>query len=241
MRNVIALALVVNSLPAYAQDEVGAEGAVEGGMVDDAADSRRRARDGEEDVVREIVRGLYLKSSIGSGIFAPVNGVRLGGVMAVGISMGSDIIDRERFSVAIEGELAQGLFNGPPSAEQVIAAGPVVQGDIHTIAGTVAAEASIYVSRRFGVGGRVGGGVLYAPVLVALDTYQNEFRGSSQWNGQNALFHNGTLPMGLAGLTIEYYTKLSHFSIGADADLNVLIASTTAFSVRPVGYLKYTF
>jgi hypothetical protein len=232
MRNLFALALTLYSLPAFAQDDLSED--VE---APSASESRRRARVGADNVAREIVRGYYVKSAIGSTVYAPVQGVQLGGVMAVGLGMGSDFIDRERFSASWEIELAQGLFNGPPTPEQVKLSGPVVQGDIHTVGVTGAVEASLYVSRRLGIGARGGGGVVYAPLLVTqsiYDSYRNE------WGGANATFHAGTLPMALVGATLEYYTKLSHFSIGADADLNVLFPSV-AVSVRPVGYLKYTF
>lgn len=238
MRNLIALALFATTIPALAQDEDGSPPS-----EDSAAASRRRARAGGDEVIREIVRGYYLQSSIGSTVYAPYQGVQLGGQMALGIVLGSDFLDQERFSAAWEIEVAQALNNGPGSAIEVKAAGPVVQGDVHTIAATGAIEASLYLSRRLGLGGRFGGGVLYAPILVNRGrnggpNVYDDFRAA--WGGQNATFHNGTLPMILVGATLEYYTKLSHFSIGGNADLNVLMPAGVV-SFRPVGYLKYTF
>ena len=46
-------------------------------------------------------------------------------------------------------------------------------------------------------------------------------------------------PLAILGATFEYYTKLSHFSIGADADVAFVIPHALAGSYG--GYLKYTF
>jgi hypothetical protein len=43
----------------------------------------------------------------------------------------------------------------------------------------------------------------------------------------------------VGGPTIEYYTKLSHFSIGVDVDVYYVINFDLA--VAPAGFLKYTF
>ena len=45
--------------------------------------------------------------------------------------------------------------------------------------------------------------------------------------------------MVLGGPTFEYYTKLSHFSVGLDAD--VFYAFTFDLGASVTGYLKYTF
>jgi hypothetical protein len=52
--------------------------------------------------------------------------------------------------------------------------------------------------------------------------------------------HNGVQPTIRAGGTLEYYTKLSHFSVGADVDFIMVIGSIGA-GFSPTGYLKYTF
>jgi hypothetical protein len=45
--------------------------------------------------------------------------------------------------------------------------------------------------------------------------------------------------MGFAGPTLEYYTKLSHFSVGIDAD--IVYAYDFDLGAHFSGYLKYTF
>jgi hypothetical protein len=58
--------------------------------------------------------------------------------------------------------------------------------------------------------------------------------------GIPASAHKGPQPTIRGGATIEYYTKLSHFSVGADVDALFVIGSI-GFGISPVGYLKYTF
>jgi hypothetical protein len=43
----------------------------------------------------------------------------------------------------------------------------------------------------------------------------------------------------LLGPTIEYYTKLSHFSVGMDLDVTYVL--NFDLGISPLGYLKYTF
>ena len=57
--------------------------------------------------------------------------------------------------------------------------------------------------------------------------------------GIPANVHEGPLPMALFGPTIEYYTKLSHFSVGVDVDVTYVIGFDLGIS--PFGYMKYTF
>lgn len=186
--------------------------------------------------VREIVRGFFLKSNIGSTLYLGVTAPRiLSGVMSVQIGVGQDFIDRERFSAAWEIDIAQGLFNGP-RVEDLSAVGPYVEGDIHTYTAVVAVEASTYLTRRFGLGVRGGGGILYAPLLMHPDEY--ELVVVPQMGGP-ARVHEGPLPVVVGGPTLEYYTKLSHFSVGIEADVAFVIGFD--LSVTPTGFLKYTF
>jgi hypothetical protein len=157
--------------------------------------------------------------------------------MALGLGVGSDFIDRERFSAAWEIQFGQGLFHGPAFSD-LTSLPPVVEGDIHTFAGTAVVEVSGYVSRRTGFGARGGGGVLIAPLLITQDVYEGELKPA--WGGADAAFHAGPLPLIVVGGTFEYYTKLSHFSVGADVDAQFLLPNFYV-GVVPTGYLKYTF
>jgi hypothetical protein len=227
----LCLAIAAWSGPAAAQDEDEGEGA------------RRSARDFEGEVVREVVRGFYMKANIGSTTYFNTHNVRvagsnaplLSGVMALELGLGSEFIDRERFSAAWEVQFGQGLFNGP-RIDQITLVAPLLQGDIHTFSGTGVIELSTYLSRRLGLGVRAGGGVMVIPLLMGEEAYRNEIEAA--W-GAAARLHEGPMPMVVFGPTLEYYTKLSHFSVGIDIDATYVIGFD--LGVSPYGYLKYTF
>lgn len=207
-----------------------------------AQDEEERTATGNDEVVREIVRGFYLKSNIGSTLYMGLHGVRrpdgaplLSGVMDLQIGAGGDFIDRERFSAGWEIDLQQGLFNGP-RVEDLAVLPPLLEGDIHTFAGLAGVEFSTYVTRRFGIGLRLGGGVMLIPLLMHATEYEEAIVGV--W-GAPAALHEGPLPLAFGGPTIEYYTKLSHFSVGADVDAAYIIGFD--LGITPSGYLKYTF
>lgn len=204
---------------------------------------RRRARDFESEIVREVERGIYLKSNIGSALFFNTHGQTrfdgsglFSGVVALGIGVGSDIIDRERFSAAVEGQFSQALFNGPRT-EELGQFSDLAQGDVHVMSGLVSFEASTYLTRRFGIGGRAGGGATIIPLLVDELEYNETIL--PLIGGVPQALHQGAKPTLLIGPTIEYYTKLSHFSLGADIDMLVILGLD--IGLYPSGYLKYTF
>jgi hypothetical protein len=232
MRTAIALGLLALPLPSLAQDS----GDLDGPAKDTQSNSKKHARTFDDAVVREVVRGYYVKASIGSASLTPLGASGLlSGVMGLGIGIGDDFIDKERLSAAWEVQFNQGLFNGPPA--EVVATYPaVVQGDVHTFSGTAVVEISGYVSRRTGFGGRAGGGVMDVPVLITPDQYSAL---ESAWGGVPAKLQTGPLPVAQLGGTFEYYTKLSHFSLGADVDAQFVIP--VALGINANGYLKYTF
>ncbi len=227
MRSVLALGLLGLSTASFAQDE-----------------EKRNARNFDNEVIREVVRGYYLKADIGTTIYMNTYPIRretgqglLAGVMSLNLGLGSDFIDKERFSAAWEVQFGQGLFNGPLLDEVKSLPGLKLEGDIHTLSATAAIEVSTYLTRRFSIGVRGGGGVMVVPLLMDEAYYQSEVVNVVPSTG--ATVHDGPLPMVLGGPTIEYYTKLSHFSIGADADAQIIIPH--AIGAVYTGYLKYTF
>lgn len=210
-----------------------------------------RAQRAESSLVREVERGTYVKANIGShsylGKFSDPCGSRgkcLTPVIAVGLAVGSDFIDREKQSFAWEFQFMQGLNNGPKYEEGnndlqgLEQTGQMIQGDVHTLSGIVTLEASLYPSQRLGIGLRAGGGMMYVPLLWDETTYQDKGVGES-WGGNESPIHAGALPMAVGGPSLEYYTKLSHFSVGADVDIYYVIGFDLAAS--PSGYIKYTF
>jgi hypothetical protein len=82
----------------------------------------------------------------------------------------------------------------------------------------------------------VGAGALSSPLLIDEDAYQREvipeFGGDPGW-------HSGIKPLFVFGPTFEYYSKLSHFSVGIDAD--VFYGIGWDLGLNATGYFKYTF
>lgn len=225
------------------------------GLFAGAADAQaadRAASKGDakaKGTVREIEKGFFLKANLGTNAFIGAYGsacgvaVQGGGsclrpVMSSSLSLGSEFVDKERLSVAWEVQLGQQLHNGPRENLQALPGNALIQGDIHTFHAAGLLEASVYLSRRFGLGIRGGGGVMVVPLLM-VDTFYNSEIVPQFATGAPAAVHNGPKPMFLGGPTIEYYTKLSHFSVGIDFDAMMVIGLD--FGIGGSGYLKYTF
>jgi hypothetical protein len=218
---------------------------------DDRSSSRRESRKAlEDEVVREIERGTYLKASGGTTFYFLNRGSVLRAGTTVNLTLGRDFISKDKFSFAGELIITQALHNGTPYQNQInpatglpLPANQLIQGDIHTFGFMLGAEASAYPVRRFGVGGRVGAGVMLVPVLMESTAYETDVVGTSSnsgaWFGIEPAVHTGPKFMAFIGPTFEYYTKLSHFSLGLDIDVIYVLdldlgASATVF-------LKYTF
>jgi hypothetical protein len=204
---------------------------------DTSADGKQRTL--ENTIVREVERGMYLKANLGSNSYIGTYSGLIRPVIAVNLGIGSDFVDNENMSLAWEFQFAQALHNGPKLDELPgLTGGPLVQGDIHTLSGIVTLEASFYPSSRLGIGLRAGGGMMFVPVLVEASAYETEIVAGA-WGGTAPALHDGPMPMVAGGPTLEYYTKLSHFSVGVDVDVYYVIGFDIALA--PTGYLKYTF
>ena len=233
MRTLLTIALSLVATTAFAQ---GIENL-------DAADSKKKAKSSKEDVVREITKGTYIKAGAGSSQFFGIGGTPYGQflspVIAMELGVGHEFVDNERLSVAGEFDIHQGLFNGPKEDElSGLPAAVLFQGDLHTFTMLGGVEVSTYPGRRFGIGLRAGGGVMVAPLLMHPDKYNGTVV-AEYWQGLASPVHGNPLPLGFAGPTIEYYTKLSHFSIGLDLDVTYVIGFD--LGLNGTGYLKYTF
>jgi hypothetical protein len=238
----LSLTTALASAPAFAQEDLDLDG-------DDRKSSRRDSkRKVQSEVVREVERGTYVKAGGGTTVYLMNRADLLRGGTTVNLAVGRDFIDKDKFSFAAEFTFHSALHNGESYITQGAAGlGPdrLIQGDIHTFSMLLGAEASAYPIRRFGIGARFGAGVMFVPILMDRSAYDSEVVGLSQnqgaWNGpQNAPgVHNGALPMIYAGPTFEYYTKLSHFSIGLDADIIFPIGLDLGASIAL--FFKYTF
>jgi hypothetical protein len=241
MNKALALLLAVSPLlaevRAYAADD-DIEDLDSDGRTAKSHGSKESKKHSE--VIREIERGFYAKANIGSTSYLlNFGGGILRGGTALGLGIGDDFIDHEKNSLSWEVQFAQGVHNGlnwQVAAQQGFAPSSWIQGDTRTFSGLGGIEYSIYPTRRFGIGVRVGGGVMYAPLLMDKDAYAQDVMPEF---GGNILANETIHPLGYGGPTIEYYTKLSHFSVGADVDASYAVGFDLGVSVT--GYLKYTF
>ena len=211
----------------------------------------RSSRFGGDKVVREIVKGPYAKSNVGgAGYLLDFNGFVNAGT-AVGLSFGYDFVDREKTSMAAEFGVWQGIHNGcsverqgPPGTLGTCngnAKGkpsPGIQGDLRTYSFLANYEISKYPTRRIGIGARLGAGVLVSPLLIDQIAWDTQIV-AGEWGGIDPGYHSGPKPLGFGGVTLEYYSKVSHFSVGADADVFYAVGFDLGYNAS--GYLKYTF
>jgi len=195
--------------------------------------------------VREVVKGSYAKANVGAAAYLLSFSGWVSAGTAVSIGYGQDFIDNEGFSMAWEANFTQGIHNGVYYSAQGDAgcqgqggAAPCLQGDLRTYTLTAAVEASTYVRRRIGLGVRMGAGALISPLLIEDDAYQTEVVGG-EFRGYDPGFHGSIKPLVLFGPTFEYYSKLSHFSVGVDAD--VFYAIGFDLGVNATAFMKYTF
>ncbi len=227
-----------------ADDEGGDE---YGDMEGDGAAPKKTTKAKKQAAVREITKGLYAKASVGGGLYLLDLSGWVSPGTALGLSVGDDFLDRETSSAAWEIDFFQGVHNGKQYETQILEGGacmdvgggaPCVQGDLrtYTLAGVL--EWSFYPTRRIGIGIRAGGGVLISPLLMEPDYYNKEVVAGT-WGGVDPGYHHGPHPLGIGGPTFEYYTKLSHFSVGVDADVFYAVGFDLGANVT--GNLKYTF
>jgi hypothetical protein len=191
--------------------------------------------------VREIIKGTYAKTNVGVGLYFGPHAEWLQPGTSIALAVGQDFYDQEDMSMAWEVSFFQGINNGTAFDEQTLA-GCVekqncIQGDIrsYTIVGLY--EFSVYPTRRFGIGMRVGGGMMFTPLLMDRQTYEEDVTGK-EW-GYVPTVHEEPHPVVMGGPTFEYYTKMSHFSVGADID--ALYAVGFDFGLSATATIKYTF
>jgi hypothetical protein len=200
----------------------------------------KKARVESEEVIREIECGYYVKANAGMGMyFITYGNGQLKGGTSVAVSLGSDFVDRDNISMAWELNISQSVHNGRHWDEQSqlgIPPNRLIQGDTRTFGFTASYELSTYPSRRFGIGLRAGAGVMIAPLLMSKEAFYNEV--VTNWGVEPAV-HKQAHPVFFAGPTLEYYTKLSHFSIGMDIDMSYAIGFD--LGMHATGFMKYTF
>jgi len=203
----------------------------------------QKARVERSETVREIVRGTYAKANVGAGFYLGQFAGTVSPGTSVGMSFGGEFIDQKTISMAWEVAFFQGINNGAHYEDQAANGcaqlGTCIQGDLRTYSFLGMGEASWYPTRRIGIGLRAGVGILISPLLID-EKYYNEAVVQDAW-GLSAppSYHEGAHPVVVGGPTFEYYTKLSHFSVGLDTD--IFMAMGFDLGASATGYMKYTF
>lgn len=237
----LALALLTSLVVpavAHAQDEEGYE------EEEDGAGKKRRGVESAGQI-REIARGFYAKTNVGAGLYLGSFSQFVNPGTYVGLAVGQDFVDNEKQSMAWEISLGQGLHNGADAITQSdygcytlgTGSAPCTQGDLRTYTLAANYEFSYYPTRRVGIGVRAGAGVMFSPLLIEPGAYEEEIIGK-YFLGDPGL-HNAPKPVVFGGPTFEYYTKLSHFSVGVDVD--VFYGIGWDLGLNATGALKYTF
>ncbi len=198
-----------------------------------------------KEVVREIVRGTYAKANVGAGFYLGQFAKTVSAGTSVGMSFGGEFIDQKTHSMAWEVAFFQGINNGSHYEDQAAAgcaqqAPPTcIQGDLRTYSFLGLGEASWYPTRRVGVGMRAGVGILLSPLLINEKYYDTAVVQDAWGLSAAPTYHEQIHPVVVGGPTFEYYTKLSHFSVGLDVD--IFMAMGFDLGTSATGYMKYTF
>jgi hypothetical protein len=246
LRLALVPALVSLAAPAWAQDDDEEETVTfDEPQTRKGSKKEAQTRDLKQGVIREIERGFYVKGNVGTTILLGARAGLLQPGTTLNLAVGQDFIDKPKFSVAWDLTFYQGLHNSalPTFSDIGAAVAPdpsrLIQGDTHVFGALVGVEASAYPLRRLGIGAHLGGGVAFAPLLMAEPYYTDDV--VDEWGGIAArpAVHDSVLPAVYAGPTLEYYTKLSHFSLGVDVDFLYIIGLD--YGISATGFLKYTF
>ncbi len=218
----------LGSSTALAQDYSG---------LDSDDDDKKSVQDRiRSEQVREINRGLYLKANVGGAFYLGEFAGAVSAGTSTALAVGQDFLDRERTSMAWEFAFFQGIHNGANYQAQA-GIGPYIEGDLRTYTFAALFEWNTYPHRRWGVGARAGGGVLYSPLLMDRGYYEDEVL--RQWGIADPGYHGAPHPIVMGGPNVEYYTKLAHFSLGIDIDVFYAIGFDLGMS--GTGNMKYTF
>ena len=226
----LSLSVLVAPLSAVAQD------------FEDYGDEAAEIEKPKKRAVREIVKGMYAKTNVGVGLYLGTYKDTIQPGTSVALAFGQDFYDQENMSMAWELSFFQGINNGADyitqGQQECWKRNACIQGDVrvYTIAGIY--EFSIYPTRRLGIGIRAGGGLAFTPLLMDKGQFETEVV-KGEWENNRPTVHDQPHPVVLGGPTLEYYTKLSHFSVGVDVDATYAVGFDLGLSAT--GTIKYTF
>lgn len=194
-----------------------------------------------EAVAREIERGVYLKANAGSTILVGPRRALLKAGTTLDLTIGMDVLDKAKASAGWEIVLTQSIHNATFASYEDLPGSGIpeqffVQGDTYMLGLMVGGGGQYYPVRRLGIGGRGGVGIAYLPLLIERTAYANEV--VPAW-GVDPRLYNSVKVMFQAGPSLEYYTKLSHFSFGLNVDFLYVLGFD--YGIKATGFFKYSF
>ncbi len=223
---VIGLAAPVWTAPrqASAQDE----------FEDDEGRRSRRDRGGRTRTAREIHHGFYVKAQYGTlGWFGNLGANSSFGTCAA-FEVGYDVLDQLAMTLSITGTFYQGINNGITNAPEERGSG-ITQGDFRSIGGLAGARIGFNPGkrkvRRWTLAVDIKGGVYISPALRD----QNDLAYGALQQSPGGLI--------LPGFGVEHFTRLSHFSLGLDMHVPLIVGTGASFAagLDVTGFFKYTF
>jgi len=201
---------------------------------------RRGSRGKGVPTAREVVHGFYFKANYGALIWFGRVGAYASPGTAAAFEFGYDVVDQLGMTVTITGTFYQGINNGITYTEAVdngIADGGVhpVQGDFRSIGGLAGARIGFNPGkrkvRRWTIAVIAKGGVYFSPSL----RYEGD--------GDAGTLQTSPGGMIVPGVGFEHFTRLSHFSLGVDVQVPLVVGTPAGFAagIDITGFLKYTF
>lgn len=195
-------------------------------------DTRRRSRGSRKPVAREVVHGAYIKATFGSlGWFPPLGAESSFGT-AAGFEFGYDVVDKLGATVSINATFYQGINNGISVND---GGSGITQGDFRSIGGLVGARIGLNPGkrkvRRWAIAFDVKGGIYVSPKLREPGAYDA------------GLLQASLGGLVLPGIGIEHFSRLSHFSLGVDVHVPLIVGTGLGFAagIDITPFFKYTF
>lgn len=217
----LATPLVV-SVPALAAED-----------LEEGRSSKKRGSRGKKQVqAREVVHGMYIKATFGSLGWLGQLGAESSFGTSASFEFGYDVVDLLPFTLSISGTYYQGINNGVSVGDNGTG---ITQGDFRSIGGLVGARMGFNPGkrkvRRWTIGVDIKAGIYVSPAL----------RDKGQIDSGALQASPGALI--LPGVGIEHFSRLSHFSIGADVHVPLVVGTPAGFvaGLDIVGFFKYTF
>ncbi|NOZ85330.1 MAG: adventurous gliding motility protein CglE [Deltaproteobacteria bacterium] len=184
--------------------------------------------------VDEVIHGFYTSARFGLQAFIvgavaeDTKNIR-GTGLSTGLGLGYDVTDWFSPEILV-GIGANSRDNSDPNKEYQI-----LGSSIPTYTFQLRLDFAYNLSKRFRIGGNVGGGV-----LTTLDN-KNVFGATNRAGKIKKEISAAVLPMFAVAASIEYYTNLRHFSTGLMLEYMHVLGDVNSGALALLPMVKYTF